>query len=234
VKNFSNTYIFIFSSVMVILVAALLSTAAMLLQPIQQKNIEIERKMNILSSIGIQSEKNNIESLYEKYIIESYIVNSRGDRKEGVDAFSVNMKDELHKPLEERNLAVYVGQLDNGKKKYVVPVRGNGLWGPIFGYISFNDDFNTIYGANFGNEAETPGLGAQITTKWFQDEFKGKKIFTADGTFTSIKVVKGHANPSSAYQVDALSGATLTSKGLEAMLYHCLSAYEAYFKKQMK
>ena len=232
-KNFSNTYIFIFSAVMVIVVAALLSSAAMLLQPIQQKNIEIEKKENILSSIGIPSEKDNVESLYEKYIVESYVVSSTGNRKDSVNAFYVNMKDELHKPLEERNLSVFVGQLDNGNKEYVVPVRGNGLWGPIFGYVSFNDDFNTVYGTNFGHESETPGLGAQITTQWFQDEFKGKKIFTGDGTFTSIKVVKGHADPSSAYQVDAISGATLTSKGLQAMLHDCLFAYEAYFKKQM-
>jgi len=232
-KNFSNTYIFVFSTVMVILVAALLSSAAMLLQPIQQKNIEIEKKKNILSSIGIPSEKDNVGFLYEKYIVESYVVTSTGDREDGVDAFYVNMKDELHKPLEERNLSVYVGQLDNGNKEYVVPVRGNGLWGPIFGYVSFNDDFNTVYGTNFDHEGETPGLGAQITTKWFQDEFKGKKIFSDDGTFASIKVVKGHADPSSAFQVDAISGSTLTSKGLEAMLHDCLSAYEAYFKKQM-
>jgi len=218
---------------MVILVAALLSTAAMLLQPIQQKNYEIEKKKNVLSSIGIASEKDSVEALYEKYIIESYTVNSKGERKEGVDAFNVNMKDELHKPLEERNLAVYVGQLDDGKKKYVVPVRGNGLWGPIFGYVSFNDDFNTIYGTNFDHEGETPGLGAQITTSWFQAEFKGKRIFAEDGTFSSIKVIKGHADPSSAYEVDAISGSTLTSKGLEAMLHDCLSAYQAFFKKQM-
>lgn len=232
-KNFSNTYIFIFSTVMVILVAALLSTAAMVLQPIQQKNIEIEKKMKILGSIGISSESSTVDNLYEKYIKDDYVVDSKGNKKEGIDAFYVNMKDELHKPVAERNLSVFVGQLDDGQQEYIVPVRGTGLWGPIFGYVSFNSDFNTIYGTNFDHEGETPGLGAQITTDWFQNEFKGKKIFKDDGSFTSVKVVKGHADPSSPYEVDAISGSTLTSKGLEAMLHDCLLTYEAYFKKQM-
>ncbi len=232
-KNFSNTYIFVFSAIMVILVAAILSSAAMLLQPKQQKNIEIEKKRKILASIGIETTTKNAEDLYGKYIKETYVVDVKGEQKEGLDAFSISMKDEMRKPEENRELPVYVGVLDDGRKEYIVPVRGTGLWGPIFGFVSFNDDFNTIYGTNFDHDSETPGLGAEITTQWFQDEFKGKKIFSSDGTFTSIEVVKGKADPNSNNQVDAISGSTLTSKGLEAMLHTCLSSYQAYFKKQL-
>ena len=232
-KSFSNTYIFVFSTVMVILVAAILSSAAMLLQPLQQKNIEIEQKKKILASIQIDSDASNAETLYDKFIKETYVVNTKGDIVEGVDAFKVNMKDELRKPEEVRNLPVFIGMLDNGTKEYVLPVRVIGLWGAIFGYVSLNDDFVTIFGTDFDHDSETPGLGAEITTSWFQDQFRGKKIFSTEGKFTSIEVVKGKVDPNSLNQVDGISGSTLTSKGLEYMLYDCLSSYEAYLKKQM-
>ncbi len=233
-KSFSNTYIFVFASVMVILVAAILSSAAMLLQPLQQKNIETEQKRNILASIDIESSASDAGELYDKYILESFVLDSRGGVREGVDAFYVNMKEELGKPDEEKNLPVFVGLPDDGSKKYVVPVRGTGLWGPIYGYISLENDFTTVSGTTFGHDGETPGLGAEITTGWFQDQFKGKKIFDSEGSFISIDVVKGRSDPSSLNQVDGISGSTLTSVGLENMLRDCLKLYEAYFKNQMK
>lgn len=232
-KSFSNTYIFVFSTVMVILVAAILSSAAMLLQPLQQKNIEIEQKRNILSSITIESTAADAESLYDQYITESFVVDSKGDIKEGVDAFDVNMTDEVRKPDEEKSLPIFVGMLDDEKKEYVIPVRGAGLWGPIYGYVALNDDFTTIFGTNFGHDGETPGLGSEITTSWFQDRFKGRKIFSEDGVFTSIDIVKGKSDPASLNQVDGITGSTLTTNGLENMLKDCLKPYEAYFKNQM-
>lgn len=233
-KSFSNTYIFVFSTVMVILVAAILSSAAMLLQPLQQKNIEIEQKRNILASITIESKVSDAESLYDKYITESFVVNSKGEIREGVDAFAVNMTDEIRKKLdEEKNLPIFVGLLDGDKKEYVIPVRGAGLWGPIYGYVALNDDFATIFGTNFGHDGETPGLGSEITTSWFQERFNGKKIFSEDGVFTSIDIVKGKSDPASLNQVDGITGSTLTTNGLEKMLIDCLKPYEAYFKNQM-
>ena len=232
-KSFSNTYIFIFSTVMVILVAAILSTAAMVLQPLQQKNMEIEQKKKILASIGIVSDADDAESLYEKYIKETYVVDINGNVKEGVDAFTVNIKDELRKAPEEKNLPVYIGTLESGEKSYVFPVRGLGLWGPIFGYVSFEKDFNTILGTDFDHDGETPGLGAEIATDWFQEQFKGKKIFSPDGEFISIKTKKGKIDPNSLNEVQAISGSTLTTNGLEAMLRDCLGNYEAFFKQQM-
>jgi len=232
-KSFSNTYIFVFSTVMVILVAALLSTAAMVLQPLQQKNIEVEKKRKILGSIHVASTTSDAETLYDQYILESYVVNTSGEMVEGVDAFGVNLKDELTKPAEERYLPVFVGSLDDGSKEFVLPVRGVGLWGPIFGYVSLESDFNTIFGTNFDHDSETPGLGAEITTDWFQDQFAGKKLYNASGQFVSVEVSKKKADPSNPNQVDGIAGSTLTSKGLEAMLRDCLSLYEAYFEKQL-
>ena len=108
-KKFSNTYIFIFSSIMVILVAAILSSAAMLLQPIQKRNIEVEKKKNILSSINIASDASTAEELYDQYIEESFVVNSKGDMVENLIAFTVDLKKEIRKPVEERSLPVFIG-----------------------------------------------------------------------------------------------------------------------------
>ena len=231
-KRFSNTYIFIFSSIMVIMVAAILSTAAMILQPIQKRNIEVEKKKNILASIGIESDRSNAVDFYDKYISNSYVVNTKGDVMDEIVAFDVEMKKEIRKPVEERALPVFVGKLEDGEEKFVVPVEGKGLWGPIYGYVALSDDLTSIFGTNFDHDGETPGLGAEINTDWFQEQFIGKKIFDEAGNFISIDVVKGKADPESLNEVDAISGGTITSNGLEAMLFDCLSCYETYFKNQ--
>lgn len=233
-KEFSNKYTYIFSSVMVILVALLLALAAMQLKPFQDKNIEVEKKQNILASLNINSTPLDAEKLYSKYITETFVVNSKGDKLEGVDAFSLDVKAESNKPASERKLPVFVSTLDNGGNAYVVPLRGKGLWGPIWGYISFEKDLNTIYGANFDHQGETPGLGAEIKETWFQKPFIGKKIFENSDNFVSIQVVKGGADPNNPHQVDAISGGTITSKGLEAMLQSSLIAYKEYFLKNRK
>lgn len=229
-RSYSNTYIFIFSSVMVIIVAALLSVAAITLQPFQKKNIEINKKQNILTSVNIESTAENAEAAYDKYIVESFVINSKGQIKEGVNAFNIDMKQELAKPLEDRSLPVFISALDSSKQ-YIIPVYGKGLWGPIWGYVSLKDDLSTIFGVNFAHKGETPGLGAEIDTKAFQSQFFGKEIFSEQGLFVSVTIVKGGtANPDSKYEVDGISGGTITSVGVSHMLKDCLSSYEPYFK----
>ena len=132
-KNFSNTYIFIFSTVMVILVALLLSMAAMQLKPFQDKNIEVEKKQNILSSLRIESTTKNAVDLYAKYITDSFVINNKGEKQDGVVAFDVDLKTELEKAASQRLLPVFVGTLDDQSKAYSLPVRGKGLWGPDLG-----------------------------------------------------------------------------------------------------
>lgn len=228
-KNFSNTYIFIFSTVMVILVALLLSMAAMQLKPFQDKNIEVEKKQNILTSIRIPSTTKNAVDLYAKYITNSYVINNKGEKQDGVTAFDVELKIELEKPASQRLLPVFVGTLDDQTNAYSLPVRGKGLWGPIWGYVSLKPDMNTIYGVTFDHQGETPGLGAEISLSWFQQPFADKTIFKDSTDFVSIKIVKGGAPKDDAHAVDAISGGTITSKGLEAMLDSCLIQYRTYF-----
>lgn len=229
-KQFSNRYIFIFSSVMVIAVAILLAMAATMLQPRQQKNLEIDKKKSMLESIGVSSVPATTESLYEKYINESYVLNSKGEKVEGSDAFNVVLKEEQKKPLDQQLLPVFKAISDDGEKVIIIPMEGKGLWGPVWGYISIRSDMNTIYGATFDHKGETPGLGAEINTTPFEIMFKDKKLFEGD-KFVSIGVIKGGVRDDDPHNVDAISGGTITSKGLEKMLQDCLVKYNDYLLK---
>ncbi len=237
----TNTYIFLYASGMVLIVAAILSVASMLLKPLQERNVEIAKKLDILRSVGKAADAGSapsknvyVESEYEKYIRESYVINSSGQRIEGIDAFSVNLKEEINKPLEQRRLPVYIAQHDDGSLNYIIPLLGRGLWGPIRGYIALNEDFNTIFGAIFDHDKETPGLGAEINTSQFQDQFRGKQIFNDAGEFVSIKVQKAGLPPFGNSSVDGISGGTITSVGVDLMLKDILGVYKTYFKSQKK
>lgn len=189
---------------------------------------------NILISVHIESTTKNAEDLYNKYITQTLVVNSKGDIIEGVNAFDVEMQVENKKKPVDRNLPVFSCVNDEGQKFYIVPVRGKGLWGPIWGYISFKEDLNTIFGTQFGHKGETPGLGAEINTPKFQNQFIDKTIINDNGEFVSVMVVKGGAPDSDKHGVDAISGGTITSKGLEHMLRDCLIEYTSYFSKIRK
>jgi Na+-transporting NADH:ubiquinone oxidoreductase subunit C len=229
-KQFSNKYIFIFSAIMVIAVAALLSMAATLLQPAQARNLEIEKKKNMLESINVQVTRENTEELYDKYIKEGFVINSKGEPVNGVDAFTVVLKNEQKKPLEEQSLPVFKAEPDDGEKVTIIPVEGKGLWGPIYGYVSLKSDMNTIYGTNFDHKGETPGLGAEINTTAFESQFLGKKLFDNDN-FVSVQVLKGGTPEGDVHGVDAISGGTITSKGLQKMIFDCLQKYNGYLLK---
>jgi Na+-transporting NADH:ubiquinone oxidoreductase subunit C len=229
-KHFTNRYTFIFSSVMVIIVATVLSLAATLLKPKQEKNLEVQKKKSMLESINIPVDRTNAEELYSKYIKESLVLDSKGEKKDGIDAFTVEMKIEQKKAPEAQSLPVFFASPDDGEKVIILPLEGKGLWGPIYGFISLRSDMNTIYGITFDHKGETPGLGAEINTTKFESQFIGKKLFE-DGKFVSVKVLKSNEKPIANHSVDAISGGTITSKGLERMLFDCLVKYEDYLKK---
>lgn len=232
-KDFSNRYIFIFSLVMVVSVAILLSLTALLLQPKQEMNVEVEKKMNILSSINIVSEKTDAVQLYDKYIRDSYVINTEGKHIEGADAFKVGLRAEQKKPIAEQYLPVFIAVMDNGDTLHIFPLEGKGLWGPIWGYVALMPDMNTIAGATFDHKGETPGLGAEINTTPFENQFLKKSIFES-GKFVSVRVVKGGADLSDPHEVDGISGGTITSNGLEEMIRDGLFKYEKYFTENRK
>lgn len=230
-KN-SNTYTYIYASVMVVLVAVGLAFTNGLLKEKQSKNAELDKKMQILRSVKIDATAQTIEGLYATTIQSVYLVNNLGDviEQDAQAAFSVDMAKEVHKPVAERQLPVYEAMVD-GQLKYILPVYGAGLWGPIWGYMALNDDKQTVFAASFSHQGETPGLGAEIDQPFFQQQFEGKTLFR-DAAFVSIAVLKAGQKDENREQVDAISGGTITSKGLEAMLQDCLSAYESFLKKQ--
>ena len=241
-KNFSNTYTFLYISVVVVITAALLSFIAEELRPLQQRNLEIEKKQDILRSVGkaenikeVKDKNFYVEDEFVKYFSSSIVLNNKGEVLDDKDAFEItkNLKAEFSKPFDQRGLPLFIYIKDDGSFKYVIPMSGKGLWGQIWGYLAIDEDFNTIYGAVFDHAKETPGLGAEINEEWFQKEFQGKRIFDANGNFVSVKVVKGGADPSDPHGVDAISGGTITSKGLETMIKENLQAYETYFKQKM-
>ena len=228
-----NKYTIIYATVMVVVVAVLLSIAATQLKPFQDANILIEKKQNILKSVNIVAEAKQANELFNNTIKELFIVNSKGVKVDG-DAFKVDLKVEHSKHTDQRKLPVYVADMGDKGKVYIIPLRGAGLWGPIWGYLALSSDMNTIYGANFDHQGETPGLGAEINTEKFQKPFIGKTIFDQAGLFTSIIVAKIGEKSDPAHSVDAISGGTITSKGLQKMLYDDLATYQEFFKTLKK
>lgn len=203
-KN-SNVYTIIYASVMVIIVAFLLAGVSLLLKAKQDANVEIDRQSQVLASLRLRNmEKSEITPAYERIVKEEEI---------------------------GQNLPLYVCHLDSATVKYVVPVKGRGLWGGLWGYIAVNADGKTVYGAYMSHESETAGLGALIAETKFQELFNDKELF-ADSVSTEIAltVVKSGKVEVPAYQVDGITGATLTSNGVAAMLSEGLQPYAEYFR----
>ncbi|MDD2385222.1 MAG: NADH:ubiquinone reductase (Na(+)-transporting) subunit C [Bacteroidales bacterium] len=229
----SNKYTFIYAVIMVIVVATILTFVAVSLQPFQKKNVELEKKKNVLAAFNVESNPDNVESLYKEIIVEVFAINVEGEKLDNVDAFKINLKDELRKPPADQQWPIYVAKTQDGDLKYIFPLYGKGLWGPLWGYISFYEDLNHVFGVYFDHKSETPGLGAEISTAEFQKEFIDKSIFDENGNFVSIDLIKTDASDNN-HAVDAVSGGTITSHGLRDMLKTCLSAYLKFIENNKK
>ena len=211
---------------LVAIVGVLLSVVYQALRPEQVKNIEDDTKRQILSAALIPTEGQDVAKIYDEHIKSAFLVNSKGDRLDG-DAFQTtrSIAQEVKKPADERLLPVFECETPKGVK-YIVPVYGAGLWGPIWGYVAFDTNGDTIYGAYFNHESETAGLGAEIKdSKDFQNQFRGKLIANQSGE-VSIKVRKSDGKPADSYTCDGITGATLTSDGVSLMLHDCMSRYQ--------
>ncbi len=243
----SNIYTILFAAVVVTVSAVLLALAVMVLKPAQERNKRQEKMTDIMYTIGLDNEALTqkaiaegkelnyklIETYFNKYFAKQYALKADGSVDNNVKAFDINLKTELKKPENEQRYPLFIGDVD-GKKYYVIPLYGKGLWDDIWGYIALESDANTVKGVKFGHKGETPGLGAEITKKWFEKEFTGEKIFDND-TFKGITVLKGNKDPENKdkedHEVDAISGATLTSNGVTNMIQERLKHYVPFFKK---
>lgn len=228
----SNAYTFIFAAIMVVVVASALAFAAVSLKPMQDENVTKEKMQNILATIGVNVEREAAAQEFDKYVKEQVALTSEGTVDETVNAFNIDLAKELKKDVSEQRFPLFVAEVD-GKKYYVVPLRGAGLWDAIWGYIALEDDVNTVKGVVFDHKGETPGLGAEITQGWFQERFTGEKILSPQGELVGIAVQKGYTGGDNKDDnaVDAISGATITGNGVTAMISDRLQYYMPYLKK---
>ena len=192
----SNGYIFLYATILIIVVAALLTAAVLYFHPFQERNEKNEKRVNILRAAGIPDvDKDNAAKLFEEHCTASFLLDENGNS------------------TDDGTLPLFV--ID--RQISVIPMKGNGLWGPISGYLAIAADGNTIVGANFDHKSETPGLGGEITTEKFQSQFSGKQI-RENGQMVPIAF-------------DAITGATKTSNGVKEMIDKTLEQYAPFFEK---
>lgn len=224
----SNLYTTIYIIVLVVLVGTALAATSLALRDRQQANVNADKMRQILASVNITATDGDVVAKFNEVIEKQLVVNSEGKEIVG-SAFDINVAQQVKLPAHERQLPVYVCRTDNGLK-YILPAYGAGLWGPIWGYISLDADGSKIYGAYFAHQGETPGLGAEIEKPAFSNEFKGLNLFK-EGQFLPIAVVKAGQKPAGNEDyVNGISGGTITSKGVGAMIDNCLSPYKSFLE----
>lgn len=217
-KN-SNFYIVLYSTIMVVVVATLLAVAALSLKERQTANMLGEKKGAILASLNASTEN------YDEYIT-SLVLNAAGEQIEG-DALELLF--DMRGAFQNETYPIFVAQ----DGRVVIPVYGNGLWGPVWGYLALEQDMNTVVGVVLDHQGETPGLGAEIATPKHQAQYVGKTIFEGE-ELVAITLKKGGATEANfAHEVDAISGGTKTCDGVSAMLLNSLTNYLPYLKAKI-
>lgn len=230
----SNAYTVIYSAVIVVVVAFLLAFVSSSLKPMQDVNVSLDKKKQILASLNIRDlSDNEVAETYKNVVVSDEVIDEKNNvLQEGTPGgeeagFKLNSSD-----FKEGKLALYVCKAD-GQTKYVIPVYGMGLWGPISGYIAVNEDKNTIYGVYFNHESETAGLGAEIKdNRDWQRQFIGKSITKPGYDGIALSVLKKNDVKDKSVQCDAITGATLTSDGVSLMLKDCLGKYVEFLNNK--
>ena len=244
-----NSYTIIFAVAMVTVVGSLLAFTASSLKPMINANKKIEKQQNILFAMNITSESDSnafvdaskAKALFDQYIGDNQYIVVDGVATKDPNAFSIEVKKENDKvkqnPNYKRKLPLFIGNKNN-EAFYIVPLRGNGLWDAIWGYVALDKDFKKVKGAFFDHKGETPGLGANIKESYFREDFIGEYIVDASGNYKGITVKKGNADPKNTdkhdNEVDALAGATITGDGVTAMVKKGIAMYQPYFESLNK
>lgn len=224
----NSGYTIIYAAVMVIIVALGLAFTHQALSDRQTANVNIDKMQQILRSLNINASAAEAQQVYDELVQNAYLITPDGVKVEGSEgttpddpAFSTELDDES-----AAGLPVYEAEVD-GSLKYIIPMQGAGLWGPIWGYLAVEADGSTIYGAEFGHQGETPGLGAEIVMSSFREQFIGKEL-VKEGAFRSVAVVKPGQTAADRDYVDGISGGTITSKGVDAMLLNSVGQYSNF------
>ncbi len=231
----SNVYTVVYAAVVVVIVAFLLAFVSSALKSKSDANVENDTKKQILASIGLRNVADaDVQATWEKFIVADAIVDTTGTvvnegKEKDKAGFLIGRRDIK---VENNELPVFIAKVD-GQTKYVLPLTGKGLWGPIWGYLAVNADGKTVFGAFFNHESETAGLGSEIKTEHFQQEFVGKQLEDAEGN-AALTVVKNGKVEDANTQCDGISGATLTGNGVAAMLSEGVKMYQPYLHKLNK
>lgn len=221
-------YTIIYASIMVILVAIGLAFTHQVLSDKQTENVNIDKMQQILRSLRVDAKSQEAKNQYSSLIKNAYLIGENGEKIDGTEGLGTNdpaFATDMAKGV-EKGLPVFEAEKE-GKTIYIIPMVGKGLWGPIWGYMAIESDGSTVYGTDFGHAGETPGLGAEIATPSFRKQFEGKNLIK-ENDFTSIAVVKpGQTDPARDY-VDGISGGTITSKAVGAMLLESVGEYKNF------
>ena len=239
-----NSYTLLFAIGMTIVVGTLLAAIDSSLRERINTNKILEKQQNILYAIGINDNegssvrfisKDKAPIEFDKYVVNQiYIQGSKIIEDDEAYLIEVKKEKTLAKDVSyNRRLPLFIAEKD-GKKYYVAPIRGNGLWNAIWGYVSMDENM-IIQGAYFDHQAETPGLGANINQRFFMDDFIGENLLDSNGNFRGITVSKKNLDPRNEIkddnEVDAIAGATITGDGVSEMIKSDLGLYVPYFKK---
>ena len=221
----SNVKTFLFAGVLCVVCSFLLTFAATALKPFQQANALADQQKNVMKVLRLlEAEKSysnaEIQGLFNQNV-KSAFVSSTGD---------VVMEET------KGALPIYLRVQDHQIQSYAIPISGYGLWSTLYGFLSIAADGNTVEGITFYEHGETPGLGAECEKPWFQNNFVGKKISNADGDFVSIDIAKSAVpadipEDQKQHAVDGISGATITTNGIEAFIKTDLQKYEPFSKR---
>jgi len=233
-----NKYVFILT--ITIICSFFLSLAAEGLKDIYNKNVEVDKKKNILNAIGLDISEYSVVDI-DKYFmdnIDTLIVDLEGLLIDDIsisDLFEIENKQtgEIKYYYNDKEyLPLYSESVNN---VIILPISGKGLWSSLFGYFAIDaNNHSTVKGITFYAHGETPGLGAEISKEWFQGNFIGKEIYSANDSLQSVTVIKGKASIDNKYEVDGISGATITSNGVTTLLKRDLERYEPYFIRNRK
>jgi len=237
----SKPYSVLFILAITIVFGFLLALAATALKPAQDFNAAVNVKRNILVAVGLLERGadvalEEIDRIYNESM-QSFAVDPQGRIVDGVRGADLDLEDELDKPGDQQRYPVFVVATDGQAEAYALPVYGKGLWSTLYGYLALEPDLNTVRGITFYDHGETPGLGAEITEPWFQENFVGKQIFDDLGNLRAITVVKGKVvdrvsrAEERRFYVDGISGASITSRGVTNLLADKLGIYEPYIRR---
>lgn len=218
----SNVYTIVYASVMVIIVAFLLAFVSSVLKPAQEANVENDTKGQILTSLNIDIKADGFNVAKEFENVQDMLWNGTE-----LVPYEGKFLSAYGSAIKAGELHVFVAEVGS-ETKYVLPVTGRGLWGGLWGYIALNADKKTVFGTYFYHTSETAGLGARIGERWFQEQFNGKPLFAGDDTQNiALSVVKAGASKAET-EVDGVTGATLTSDGVSAMVKDGLTVYISF------